>query len=63
MPKQWMVRWHCLVPSGLIEHLKKDGDFFNPTKGAWRSFEHGARNCIGQELTMIEIKIVMVVMF
>ena len=31
-----------------------------PIKGAWRPFEHGPRNCIGQELTMIEMKVVMV---
>ena len=28
-----------------------------PIKGAWRPFEYGPRNCIGQELTMIEMKI------
>jgi len=28
-------------------------------RGAWRSFEHGPRNCIGQELAMIESKIVL----
>ncbi|TVY80289.1 putative sterigmatocystin biosynthesis P450 monooxygenase [Lachnellula suecica] len=27
-------------------------------KGAWRAFEHGPRNCIGQELAMLESKIV-----
>ena len=35
-------------------------DSLYPTKGAWRPFEHGPRNCIGQELTMIEMKIIMV---
>lgn len=28
-------------------------------KGAWRAFEHGPRNCIGQELAMLELKIVL----
>ena len=28
-------------------------------KGAWRAFEHGPRNCIGQELAMLESKIVL----
>ena len=31
-----------------------------PVKGAWRAFEFGPRNCIGQELAMLEIKLVMV---
>jgi cytochrome P450 len=29
------------------------------TQGAWRPFENGPRNCIGQTLAMIEIKIIM----
>ncbi|MCJ1281733.1 hypothetical protein MMC26_001055 [Xylographa opegraphella] len=35
-------------------------DPLHPVKGAWRPFEHGLRNCIGQELTMLEVKIVLV---
>ena len=31
-----------------------------PVKGAWRPFEHGPRNCIGQELAMLEMKVIMV---
>ena len=31
-----------------------------PVKGAWRPFEYGPRNCIGQELALIEMKIVLV---
>lgn len=40
--------------------LASPGDPLYPTKGAWRPFEYGPRNCIGQELTMIEIKIIMI---
>ena len=29
-------------------------------KGAWRSFEFGPRNCIGQELSFFEMKLVLV---
>jgi cytochrome P450 len=29
-----------------------------PVTGAWRAFEHGARNCIGRELAMVEMKTV-----
>lgn len=40
--------------------LVPKGDPLYPVKGAWRGFEFGPRNCIGQELAMLEIKIVMV---
>ena len=34
-------------------------DPLHPIKGAWRPFEHGPRACIGLELSMIEMKIVL----
>ncbi|KAL8647513.1 MAG: hypothetical protein Q9210_005515 [Variospora velana] len=40
--------------------LVKEGDPLFPVKGAWRPFELGPRNCIGQELVYIELKIFMV---
>lgn len=40
--------------------LAQSDDPLYPIKGAWRPFELGPRNCIGQELTMKEVKIVMV---
>lgn len=43
--------------------LVKEGDPLFPAKGAWRAFEHGPRNCIGQELAMLETKIIMVLLF
>ncbi|KAL8895899.1 MAG: hypothetical protein Q9207_007961 [Kuettlingeria erythrocarpa] len=40
--------------------LVKEGHPLFPVKGAWRPFEYGPRNCIGQELAYIELKIFMV---
>ena len=40
--------------------LASAGDPLYPVKGAWRPFEHGPRSCIGLELAMIEMKIVMI---
>ena len=45
IPERWMV---------------PPGDPLYPVKGAWRPFEFGPRNCIGQELAMIEMKVVMI---
>lgn len=40
--------------------LVKEGEPLFPPKGAWRPFEYGPRNCIGQELAYIELKIFIV---
>ena len=40
--------------------LVPDDDPLHPMKGAWRPFEFGPRNCIGQELALLELKLVMV---
>lgn len=45
LPERWLVA---------------PGDLLHPVKGAWRPFEHGARACIGQELSMVEMKTVLV---
>lgn len=45
LPERWLV---------------PPNDPLHPVKGAWRPFEYGPRNCIGQELAMIEMKVVMV---
>lgn len=39
--------------------LAEKGDRLYPIKGAWRAFEFGPRNCIGQELAMLELKMVL----
>lgn len=38
---------------------EKDGPLIPAAKGAWRAFEYGPRNCIGQELAIIEVKLVL----
>ena len=31
-----------------------------PQKGAWRAFEHGPRNCIAQDLVMVELSVLLI---
>ena len=54
-PSQWAEPDSFLPERWLV--AKEDPLY--PIKGAWRPFEFGPRNCIGQELAMLEIRIVM----
>ena len=38
--------------------LASEGDELYPKRGAWRPFEFGPRSCIGKELSMIELRLV-----
>ena len=46
LPERWLVG---------------EGDRLYPAKGVYRPFEFGPRNCIGQELAMLELKLVLIV--
>ncbi len=46
LPERWLVG---------PEH-----ELYPATKGAWRPFEYGPRNCIGQGLVMVEMRVVLV---
>lgn len=39
--------------------LTSPDDPLHPVKGAWRAFEFGPRNCVGQGLSMLEMKLVL----
>ena len=42
--------------------LVDEGDPLYPVKGAWRPFELGPRSCIGQDLALIESRIILALM-
>lgn len=42
--------------------LASEGEALYPAKDAWRPFERDSRQCIGQELALVEIKIILVIM-
>ena len=50
LPQRWLA-------------AEKDDELYNADdrKGAWRAFEHGPRNCIGQELSILELKLVLAI--
>ena len=39
--------------------LVSEGDPLYPTKDAWRPFEKGPKNCLGQELAIAELKVIL----
>ena len=39
--------------------LAKEGEEFCPKQGAWRPFELGPRACIGKELSLLELKVLL----
>lgn len=55
-PKYWQRVDEFLPERWLVSK----GDDLYPVKGAWRPFEHGPLNCIGQEFALLVIKIALV---
>ncbi|KAH8701392.1 cytochrome P450 71B25 [Phaeosphaeriaceae sp. PMI808] len=45
---------HSFIPE---RWLVEPGHELYPPKGGWRPFEHGPRNCVGQTLAMLDVKI------
>ncbi|KAI1410545.1 cytochrome protein [Hypoxylon sp. FL1857] len=52
-PKYWPSAMEFIPERWLAE----PGDPLYPVKGGWRPFEHGPRNCLGQTLAMLDVKI------
>ena len=54
-PKYWPEPSKFLPERWLVQ----EGDRLYPPKGVYRPFEFGPRNCIGQELALLELKMVL----
>ncbi len=54
-PKVWGPAAHVFRPERWLD----DAYLSKLPAGAWRAFERGPRNCIGQELAMMEAKVVL----
>lgn len=55
-PKYWQ-RANDFIPE---RWLAPKGDSLYPVKNAWRPFEHGQMNCIGQGFALLVIKIALI---
>ncbi|KAL9039021.1 MAG: hypothetical protein Q9214_005047, partial [Letrouitia sp. 1 TL-2023] len=54
-PKYW-PRPDEFIPERWL--VSPDHELY-PPKGAWRAFEHGPRNCIGQDLVMVQLSVLL----
>ncbi|KAF2642012.1 cytochrome P450 [Massarina eburnea CBS 473.64] len=50
---------HSFLPE---RWLVEPGHPLHPPKGGWRPFEYGPRNCVGQTLAMLDIKVTLAMM-
>ncbi|KAK6531780.1 hypothetical protein TWF694_002949 [Orbilia ellipsospora] len=66
-PTEELMVWIASLPIHVNDNYWKDPREFRPErwleedipKDAWRPFERGTRSCIGQELALIETKVIM----
>lgn len=54
-PKYWR-RSDEFIPERWLVGPERE---LHPQRGAWRAFEHGPRNCIAQDLVMVELSVVL----
>lgn len=55
-PQRWPEP-HRFLPGRWL--VRDESDPYYPARNAWRPFEMGPRNCIGQELAQLEIRLVL----
>jgi len=55
----WWPRVDEFIPERFLPNQQDRAEELRPLKNAWRPFEHGPRACIGTELALTELKIVL----
>ena len=56
------VRATEFLPERWVASASEEGNPLHPPRNTWRPFSMGPRNCIGQELAMLEMKVTLILM-